>query len=190
VRLQRKTFNRTAAALQWKPLPQVRMRGATRRVMWRLIPVCVLTTVASTAAAQVYECTNAKGVKEFAQFCPPGTVQQRQVGKSGDSGGDAGAVNPAGAGSPAPKSIEVQDVEFKQRMLERQEAETKAAQEKERADESERNCAEARAQLQAVLDGQRLERFDPATGERIRLGDDERADEAERQRQAVTRWCK
>jgi hypothetical protein len=35
-----------------------------------------------------------------------------------------------------------------------------------------------------------LMRFDPATGERINFGDAERSDEVERQRKAVSVWCK
>lgn len=153
--------------------------------MLRPLILIAAALAANTAAAQVYECTNARGVKEFAQYCPPGTVQQRQVTKGSESGG----ANPAGS-APAPKTIEMQDVEFKKRVLERQEAETKAAQEKEKADDFERNCIEARAQLKAVEDGMRMERIDPATGERIQFGDSERAEEAERQRRAVAQWCK
>lgn len=156
--------------------------------MWRPLLVCVLTMLAPAAAAQAFECVDAGGIRQYAQFCPPGTVQQRQIGKEGDASG--GAANPGGAAGAAPKTIEMQDVEFRKRMLERQEAETKAAQEQAQAEEFERNCVEARAQLQAVLDGQRMERVDPVTGERIRFGDDERADEAERQRKAIAQWCK
>jgi len=152
--------------------------------MWRSILLCILTVFASVASAQVFECTNARGVKEFAQFCPPGTVQQRQIGKASESG----AESPAPAA--APPSVEAQDVEFRKRLLERQEAETKAAQEKARAEEAERNCLEARSQLQAVQDGVRMSRFDPETGERVQFGDDERAEEAERQRKAIEQWCK
>lgn len=141
--------------------------------------------LAATSTAQVFECTNDKGVKEFAQFCPPGTVQQRQIGREADSGG--GSARPAGA---EPKSLQVQEVEFRKRLLERQEAEAKAAQEKAQAEEYERNCVEARAQLKLVQDGQRMLRFDPATGERVQFGDAERADEADRQRKAVEQWCK
>ena len=156
--------------------------------MWRPILILVLTMLALAAAAQVFECTGARGVKEFAQFCPPGTVQQRQIGKESD--GSGGAANPAGAGGAAPKSVQVQEVEFRKRLLERQEAEVKAAQEKAQADEYERNCIEARAQLKVVQDGQRMARFDPVTGERVEFGDDERTNEAERQRKAITQWCK
>ena len=149
--------------------------------MWRSILVCVLAMLAPAAAAQVFECVDAKGVKQYTQFCPPGTVQQRPITKGSESSGEAGA---------APKSVEAQDLEFKKRALERQDAETKAAQDKTQAEEFVRNCVEARAQLKAVLDGMRMERVDPATGERMQFGDAERADEADRQRKAIAQWCK
>jgi hypothetical protein len=164
--------------------------------MWRYISMGVLTMCAGAATAQVFECTNARGVKEFAQFCPPGTVQQRQIGKSGVSiGGDAAVPAPvpadaaAGAVPAAPKPVDA-EAEFRKRMNERQEAEAKAAKEKAQAEEGEQNCLQARAQLQALQDGQRISRFDPATGERIVLGDDDRTEEIARQQSTVDRWCK
>lgn len=152
--------------------------------MWRLTLVWIMAIVAPAASAQVFECTDAKGVRQYAQFCPPGTVQQRQVSKAGEGGVESGAA------SPAPKSIEVQDAEFRKRMMERQEADTKAAQDKAQAEEFERNCQEARGNLQVVEEGRRMQKFDPVTGERVQFGDDERAAEAERQRKAIALWCK
>jgi hypothetical protein len=153
--------------------------------MLRLWLVCVLTGMPVAATAQIFECTNAAGGKQYSSFCPPGTVQQRQIAKGSEATGESPSANPA---APA-KSRELQDAEFKQRMLERQEADIKAAQSKAQADEFDRNCLEARVQLQAVLDGQRMVRFDPVTGERIQFGDAERTSEAERQRTAISRWC-
>ncbi|HEV7820677.1 MAG TPA: hypothetical protein VGO84_05805, partial [Burkholderiales bacterium] len=80
--------------------------------------------------------------------------------------------------------------EYRQRLLERQQAEKQAEQDEGRAEESERNCIEARTSLRAVLDGQRLQRFDPATGERLVYTDDDRAEAAESQRKAIAQWCK
>ena len=151
----------------------------------RLMLVCVAALVSSVASAQVYECVNAKGAREYAHFCPPGTVQQRQILKESESGAE-----PRGAGGAAPKSIGEQEVEFRKRLLERQEAEAKAEQEKTQAEEAERNCSDARGQLKALEDGQRMTRIDPATGERVNYGDEERAADAERQRKAVSQWCK
>ena len=161
--------------------------GADKKAtMWRFLLGCVLAIISPFASAQAFECTNAAGVKEYAQFCPPGTVQQRQVTKGADSGGDSGTAKPGAA----PKSIPFKDAEFRQRAAERQEAEKKAEQEQVRAEEAERNCTEARTGLQAVQDGQRLQRFDPATGERLNYTEEERAEAAESQRKAIAQWCK
>ena len=40
------------------------------------------------ATAQVFECTNAVGVKEYSRYCPPGTVQQRQYHEERRGGSD------------------------------------------------------------------------------------------------------
>ena len=151
--------------------------------MWRLLMAGIATVVAPMAAAQVFECTNAAGIKEYADFCPPGTVQRRQVGRSESAPG-------APAAAPAAKSSELLDAEFRQRARERQDAEAKADQEKAKTEEFERNCVEARAQLQALLDGQRMQRFDSATGERIAYTDQDRTEAVERQRVAITQWCR
>ena len=155
--------------------------------MLRLVLVCVAALMAGVASAQVYECVNAKGARAYAHFCPPGTVQQRQILKESERGGESGAEPRGGA---VPKSIGEQEVEFRKRLLVRQEAEAKAAQEKTQADEGARNCSDARGQLKALEDGQRMTRIDPVTGERVNFGDEERAADAERQRKAVAEWCK
>ena len=156
----------------------------------RLVPALAsavaiaLMTLANVATAQIYECTNARGAKEYAQSCPPGTVKQRQVVEGGTTGA------PAAGGAAQPKTVDQQEVEFRKRLLERQEAEAKEAQEKARAEEAERNCTAARSTLRAVQEGQRISRVDPDSGEIIRFGDEERATETERQLKQIERWCK
>jgi hypothetical protein len=134
----------------------------------------------AVAPAQIYECINARGAREFAQVCSPGTVRQREVMR-GDE---------VPAAVPEPKSSAQQDAEFRKRLQERQDAEAKVAADRAKADEVERNCTMARAQLKGLLEGQRIQRLEPDTGARINLGDDERALETERQRTQVEQWCK
>src|SRR4051812_23944819 len=136
---------------------------------WGRLLGCACLGIASSAAAQVFECTSAAGVKEYAQFCPAGTVQQRQINKAGEGGNDGGATPGA-----APKSFPVQDAEYRERLLERQQAAKQAEQEQGREEEFERNCVEARTQLKAVQDGQRLQRFAPATGEKVVYSEEDR----------------
>jgi hypothetical protein len=146
---------------------------------WRLMLAVALMAGAGAASAQAFECVYANGNKEYARICPPGTVQQRQVLKSGDV-----------APGPPQKSINEQDAEFRKRQIEREEAAAKAAQESTAAAEAEGNCNTARGQLKALEDGQRISRIDPDTGERGFLGDEERVTETERARNAVEQWCK
>ena len=156
----------------------------------RLVPALAsavaiaLMTLATVAAAQIYECTNARGAKEYAQSCPPGTVKQRQVVEGGTTGA------PAAGGAAQPKTVDQQEVEFRKRLLERQEAEAKESQEKARTEEAERNCIAVRSTLKALQEGQRMSRVDPDTGEIIRFGDEERAAETERQLKQMEVWCK
>jgi hypothetical protein len=146
----------------------------------RCAVAAALLTVAAAAQAQVFECIDARGAREFAQICPAGTVRQRQLSR-GDE--------PPAAASDA-KSTAQQDAEFRKRLQERQDAEAKAAETRGKSEEAERNCTQARTQLKALLEGQRMIRVDPDTGERSNLGDDERAADAARQQKLVEQWCK
>jgi hypothetical protein len=132
--------------------------------------------------AQVFECIDARGAREFAQVCPLGTVRQRQLGRSDEA--------PAPAPAAESKSPALQEIEFRKRAQERQEAEAKAAEERSKKEDAERNCNQARAQLRGLQDGQRMQRVDPDTGERVVLGDEDRAADAARQQALVEQWCK
>jgi hypothetical protein len=156
--------------------------------VFRLVWIVAAMAGADAAHAQVFECIDAKGAKAYGQFCPPGTVRQRQVFKGAESGADTGTA-PAGTPRAAPKSVAEQEAEFRKRTNERQEAETKTAQEKAQAEEAERICMTSRAQLKALEEGVRYSRFDPATGERVQFGDEERAAETALARKAVEQWC-
>lgn len=146
----------------------------------RSLAAFALIAFASAAAAQVYECTSSTGVKQYAQFCPPGTVQERLV----TGRGDAAASSPS-----APKSLEVQDAEYRLRLREQQERDAKAAEDKARADIKADNCEDARAALKGLEEGQRMQRFDPNTGERVFYSDGDREEALARQRAAVAKYC-
>jgi hypothetical protein len=145
-----------------------------------LLSFAAALLVCAGASAQIYECTDARGAREFAQTCPAGTVKQRQLQRADEP--------PAAA--PDAKSPAIVEMEFKKRMQERQDAAVKAAEDSAKSEEAERNCTQARIQLKSLLEGQRMQRIDPATGDRINLGDDERAADAERQQKLVEQWCK
>ena len=153
--------------------------------MKRLLTGCAAMLVAGAAAGQILECVDAKGNKEYAQTCPPGTVKETKLMKGG-----TGASSPrTGASAPATKSLAERDAEFRKRNMERQEAEAKAEKAKAESKDAERNCNNARSQLRALQEGQRIARFDPNTGERSFLSDEDRPAEIANAQKAVDSWC-
>jgi hypothetical protein len=80
-------------------------------------------------------------------------------------------------------------MEFRKRKAESDKSQAKAEQERKDAEEGKRNCEDARNQLNALESGQRMSRVD-ASGERIPLDDEMRAQEIEKARKSVQSWCK
>ncbi len=153
--------------------------------MRQMLMSCALLLVAGAAAGQVMECVDAKGARTIAQFCPPGTVKENKLTKGGTGPGPAtGSTTTA-----PPKSLAERDADFKKRALERQEAEKKGDKEKADTREAERSCLDARGQLRALQDGQRISRTDPKTGERIVLDDKDRPNEIAGAQKSVDQWC-
>ena len=154
--------------------------------MKRLLISCVAMLLAGQATAQILECVDAKGKKEYAQTCPPGTVKETKLMKSGGGAAGTGTASPV----PAAKSLAERDAEFRKRNLERQETEAKADKEKAESKEAERHCNDARAQMRQLQDGLRIARTDPNTGERSFLEDKDRPAEIASAQKAVDSWCK
>ncbi len=149
--------------------------------MKRLVFGCLTALWIGTAASQILECVDAKGKKEFAQVCPPGTVRETKRGSTPSGGtGNTGAAS---------KSLAEQDAEFRKRNLARQEAEAKAAKDSAEAKDAARNCNDARSQLKQLQDGSRIGKTDPNTGERSFLQDKERPAEIANAQKAVDGWC-
>lgn len=147
----------------------------------RAIFLLILAGVWTMASAQVYTWRDASGKVHYSDTPPTGVDAKRM--RAGTTAERAPA--PAAAG----RSIAEQDMEFRKRQSEAEKLRAKAEQEKKDADESRRNCADAKKQLSALESGQRMSRFNEA-GEAIPLDDDMRAQEIEKARNAVQSWCK
>ena len=150
--------------------------------MPRWIAAGLLTLIAGSAAAQALECVDAKGVRLYADICPIGTVQKREIVKPGESA--------APQGSAPPKTLQEQEIGFRKRQLERDEAAAKDEQAKAKAAENEEQCNQVRGSLKALEGGYRMDSTDPDTGERTVMGDEERAAEIEKAREQEKLWCK
>jgi len=126
-----------------------------------------LACLASGAQAQILECVDAEGRKEFAAVCPPGTVSQKPFRPRG-AAGDATA---------APQDWQEQERAFQQRRLQREAAEADAQKKQRQEQAAERRCASARRAMEQLQSGRRLRWVDKATGERIVMTDAEHAAE-------------
>ena len=101
---------------------------------------------------------------------------------------------PVSSGSPAaarPQSLspQEQEMEFRKRRLEREEADKKAQKEREVSDAKRQNCEAARAQAAGLTSGGRVVRYD-ANGQRMFLSDEEIAAELARAQKQVDQYCK
>ena len=156
----------------------------TRRsspVSARLILLAVLACAPAGAAAQIFECIDAEGKREFTQKCAPGTVRQREVSK-------AGASNLTGGASAPQSSYKEEEFAFRQRQLEREANEAKA---KAAADEAASRCQSARSRLVMLENARRVSGgIDPQTGQTRYLDDNERVAAVQKARDAVSAYCK
>ncbi len=153
--------------------------------MTRLLSAVALLGFTACASAQIVECTDAKGAKTLAQFCPPGTVKEVKRATAG-----AGASGGTTSTAPSGKSLAEQDAAFKKRRTEQQEAEAKGEKERAESKASEKNCSDARAQLKQLQEGMRISKIDPNTGERSFLEDKDRPAEVANAQKSVDSWCK
>jgi hypothetical protein len=140
----------------------------------------ILSLVTSLAFSQAYKWRDASGRIQYSDTPPPpGAKDVQQLRKP--------AAGPAPA--TAPKTLSEQDTEFRKRLAEKQEADTKQAKAAEDDQTRRRNYDQARGQLQAIESGGRLVQFN-AAGERIAMEDAQRELLRIESQKAVAEWCK
>jgi len=139
----------------------------------------VMMMLSAAAAGQVLKCVAKDGKVEFASVCPPGTSAQK-----------TGIRNaPASPAGEAHKSIAEREADFRKRLADKQEAEQKTAAARADAETKRDACARSRTYLKSLEGGIRIRTVDPKTGEQVFLDDRQRASEAEKAREAVSRNC-
>jgi hypothetical protein len=137
-----------------------------------LVVFCLWTFPAS---AQIFECTDAHGAKTFAQKCPADTVKQRQLNIS--------TTQPGGARPPP--SMEEQEAAFRQRQIEREAADTKEKEDREKRAQAAKQCPDARQKLEMLESGHRMRYPD----DRGIMDDQQRATEIQQYRDFIGKWC-
>ena len=166
-----------------------RARGIRRRYRTngdhvKTILTLVFLALPLGAYGQLLKCVSKNGKVEYAQSCPEGTTEQRLR---------SGPTTPAGSSSspaPAQKSLAERDAEFKKRQIEQQEAAQKDSKKATEMAQRREDCEVAQSYLKSIDSGQRLQRTDPKTGERVFLEDAEREAEANRARSRMADACK
>jgi hypothetical protein len=143
-----------------------------------LLKICVLWALLVPATAQVYKWVDEKGVTHYGERPPQGKkaeeVEQR-------------LANPGPApGKAAQPGWKEQDLEFRRRRIETEQAEAKN---KQRETSQRQACNQARDQLAQMKSARRLYRLDDK-GERVFQSDDERNASVARLEQLVSERCR
>jgi hypothetical protein len=140
----------------------------------------------AAAIAQIYQWKDAAGKVHYSDQPPPSAMkQERTFVPRGMTPAPAAPASEAPPASP----YEEQDTAFRQRQAEQNEANAKREQEDSEAAERRRNCDIARGNLRNLQIGGRQVRFDPKTGDRAFLSDDEITQATRDAQRAMDEWC-
>ncbi|GIX26503.1 DUF4124 domain-containing protein [Pelomicrobium sp. G1] len=150
-------------------------------IMTRGLAAATLALFTLPALADLYKCSDAQG-RAYYTDQPSARCLQAGTAIKAPSSAQPAAENVA---PPAPKSLQEQELEFRKRRAERAEEELKAQKE---AQLKAQNCDAARANLASYTQAGRVLRYTPQ-GEREYLSDEQRAEETEKWRREVARWC-
>lgn len=153
-----------------------------------------LALCAAAADAQQYKWKDSRGRTVYGDL-PPAGVKATPLKAVAPPPPAAAAPATTQAGSKAaakstkPLTPAEQEMEYRRRVKEAQEAAAKQA--KEQQDERDRreNCELAREQERTLASGQRIARVDQK-GERYYIDDAQRAQELAQARRSISEWCK
>ena len=143
-----------------------------------MLKICVLWTLVVPAVGQVYKWVDEKGVTHYGERPPQGKKSQEVEQRLASPGS-----TPEKAAQPGWKE---QDLEFRKRRIEAEQAETKN---KQREASQRQTCNQARDQLVQMKSARRLYRLDDK-GERVYQSDDERSASVARLEQLVSEHCR
>ncbi|MFO1319364.1 MAG: DUF4124 domain-containing protein [Burkholderiales bacterium] len=151
----------------------------TRRSTRRLVVGALAWLAAGPVMADVCRWTDADGRVHYSETPPPGVKCGRTVRTPPPTAG--------AAGSPPPP--QQQEAEFQRRRLERLEAERNEAADRQKAEQMQEACGQARGRLTWLQNGGRVARID-AKGERHFLNDEEMVREMAVQQQKIAQLCR
>jgi len=153
-----------------------------------------LALCAAAANAQQYKWKDSRGRTVYGDL-PPAGVNATPLRSSSVPPAASAAPAATEAGSKAaaksskPLTPAEQEMEFRRRVKEAQEAAAKQADKSKDERERQENCELAREQERTLASGQRIARVD-AKGERYYMDDAQRAQELAQARRSASEWCK
>jgi Domain of unknown function (DUF4124) len=151
------------------------MTIGSRAVSTAAICALALVLAAGTAAAALYKWTDASGRVVYSDQPPPGNVKVETLS------GPPPPANPTAA-----KDLANKELEFKQRQLEKVDAQKLADNERAATKERQENCAQVQGQLKQLANDNVVLWRANAAGERVEMtGADRRAE-----RDRLAKWFK
>lgn len=146
--------------------------------------IASLLVLALPAAAAMYKWVDEKGITHYSESPPPEGTQAKKLDLP-----DTSAPNAPPGRAETPEDWKGREIDFRRRMLQKQNAEAKekAASEKSDATRKQR-CMEARRRLDLLSAGRPLYRVNEK-GEREFMEDSERATENAKWRKDADQYC-
>jgi hypothetical protein len=153
-----------------------------------------LALCAAAANAQQYKWKDSRGRTVYGDLPPAGVKATPLTSTSAPPAASAAppateAGSKAAAKSSKPLTPAEQEMEFRRRVKEAQEAAAKQGKEREDERDRQQNCELAREQERTLSSGQRISRVDQK-GERYYMNDAQRAQELAQARRSISDWCK
>lgn len=154
--------------------------------MRQLLTIVSMLALVTTAQAGVTRWVDAEGKIHYSDQPPPPTAKSQ---KSLDLKNNPALPKATPDSKDGEKSLAEKDLESRKRKVQAEESAAKQAKDQEEAKSRKANCAQARNQLQALQEGQRMSKFDEK-GERVFLEDKDRAHAIEEAKKSADSWCK
>lgn len=154
--------------------------------MRQLLTIVSMLALATIAQAGVTRWVDAEGKVHYSDQPPPPTAKSQ---KTLDLKASPALPIAAPDSKGGEKSLAEKDLESRKRRVQAEETAAKQARDQEEAKSKKANCEQARNQLQALQEGQRIAKFNEK-GERVFLEDSDRAQAIEAAKKTVDSWCK
>lgn len=154
--------------------------------MRQLLIIVSMLALATVAQAGVTRWVDAEGKVHYSDQPPPSTAKSQ---KTLDLKNTPALPVAAPDGKGGEKNLAEKDLESRKRRVQAEETAAKQAKDKEEAKSRKANCEQARHQVQALQEGQRISKFNEK-GERVFLEDNDRALAIQEAKKSADAWCK